>query len=271
MGYRFPMRYSIIKLYVFLFSLPFFRRLNSVIIEAALRVNGYNNYRSNYDSGELFFIKNVLARSNPTLCVDIGANIGGYSHLLLSYTSSNVIAFEPLKSVYSDLRNNLDEFRDRVILENFGIGNKNDLIEIYYSDEKTTHSSFSKLVGSIDYVNNNKTTKAAITTLDDYVEKKEINKIDFIKIDTEGFEPEVFDGMETTILKLQPKFIQMEFNWHHLFRHTNIYYFSQKLPNYSVYQLTLNGMEKRDPKDPLSNIFNFSNFVFIRKDLEISL
>lgn len=265
------MRYSIIKLYVFLFSLPLLNRLNSAILESALRVKGYNNYRGNYDSGELFFIKNILARSNPTLCVDIGANIGGYSHLLLSHTSSNVIAFEPLKSVYSELQNNLGEFKDRVVLENLGIGNKKDITEIYYSDEKTTHASFSKIVGSIDYVNNNKTTKATITTFDDYVEKKQINNIDFIKIDTEGFEPEVFDGMEATIQKLQPRFIQIEFNWHHLFRHTNLYYFSQKLPNYNVYQLTLNGMEKRDPKDPLSNIFNFSNFVFIRKDLEISL
>ena len=95
--------------------------------------------------------------------------------------------------------------------------------------------------------------------------KKKIKEIDLIKIDTEGFEAEVFEGAKKTFTIIKPKFIQMEFNWHQIFRNTSLNFFAEKLPDYDVYQLIPNGWVKRDPKDPLVNIYLFSNFVFVRK------
>ena len=65
--------------------------------------------------------------------------------------------------------------------------------------------------------------------------------------------------------KSQPKFIEIEFNWHQLFRKTTLNYFSEQLPNYDVYQLTFDNWIQRDPKDPLTNIYYFSNFIFVKK------
>ena len=50
-----------------------------------------------------------------------------------------------------------------------------------------------------------------------------VTKIDLIKIDTEGFELEVLKGAEKTIKKLKPTYIQIEYNWHHLFKNINLY------------------------------------------------
>jgi hypothetical protein len=104
-------------------------------------------------------------------------------------------------------------------------------------------------------------TDVEVVTLDSYCAEKSIKIIDFIKIDVEGFEPEVFKGASEVFNKIQPKFIQIEFNWHHLFRNTSLLYFSEKLPNYDCYQLIYDGWIKRDP---LTNIYHFSNFVFVR-------
>ena len=65
--------------------------------------------------------------------------------------------------------------------------------------------------------------------------------------------------------ELKPKFIKMEFNWHQLFRNASLNYFSELLPNYDVYQLVPNGWIRRDSKDPFSNIYLFSNFVFVMR------
>ena len=90
-------------------------------------------------------------------------------------------------------------------------------------------------------------------------------QVDLIKIDTEGFESEVLRGGGETIRRCRPKFVQLEFNWHQLFRNTSLNSFSELLPGYSVFQLLPDAWIERDPIDPLSNIFHFSNFVFVRR------
>ena len=92
-----------------------------------------------------------------------------------------------------------------------------------------------------------------------------IKEIDFIKIDTEGFESEVFEGAKRVLGDIKPNFIQIEFNWHQMFRNKTLNYFAEMLPDYEVYQLIPNGWIKRDPKHPHTNIYEFSNFVFVRK------
>ena len=71
------------------------------------------------------------------------------------------------------------------------------------------------------------------------------------------------------LINKKPKFIQIEFNWHQLFREQTIYKFSKILSNYEVFKILPfgNSLIKVDPKRPESNIFHLSNFVFIRKDI----
>lgn len=246
----------------------FLLKINNRLLELSLSALGYNNYRNENESGELFFIKKYLSNNPISLCFDIGANIGGYSKLLLENTESNVICFEPLPFVYKKLSANLSNFADRVVLINSGVGAKSEILPIYYNENASVHASFSEGIKQVDYVSNTDSVMVNIVSIDDYCRNNNISKIDFIKIDTEGFEKEVFEGAKNTFEKIKPKFIQIEFNWHQLFRLTSLHYFAEKLPSYNVYQLTYNGMRKVDPKFPYSNFYLFSNFVFIRKDCD---
>jgi FkbM family methyltransferase len=253
-------------LYVALFSRSSLSKVNNRVLSMATRARGYNNFRNNRESGESFFIKKVLGKSAPKLCFDIGANIGGYSLEILENTTANVIAFEPLPTAYKELAQRTQSFGNRIVLENMGVGKKNEELTIHYNPSALAHASFAKEANKVSYVKNNEQAIVPVVTLDWYCEQHKITDIDFIKIDTEGFESEVFEGAQRVFSIIRPKFIQIEFNWHHLFRNTSLNYFSEQLIDYDVYQLLRDGWAKRDPRDPFSNIYHFSNFVFVRKE-----
>ncbi len=257
------------KIYVKIFSSNLLlQKINNGLLDLVLSARGYNNHRNFIESGEEFFIKKYLSNKPTSICIDVGANEGNYTNLLLKETNSKVISFEPLPFIFKKMQDNLSHFSDRCTFVNKGVGAKSETKKIYYNEEKSEHASFATEIQNIDYSKNNKSLDTVITSLDDFCKLNNIFEIDLIKIDTEGFEKEVFDGAKETLVKRKPKFIQIEYNWHHLFRNTSLFFFSQKLPNYNVYQLTYNNMKEIDPKQPYANLYMFSNFVFIRKDVD---
>ena len=120
--------------------------------------------------------------------------------------------------------------------------------------------------------NNKKKIKLKIEKLDDVLKKNRklfSKKINLIKIDTEGYELEVLQGSKNAIKKLKPDYIQIEYNWHHLFKNVNLYYFSKVLKEYSAHKIMPynQGLLKIDPQKPENNYFNYSNIVFVRNKL----
>ena len=241
-----------------------FDTVTDALFTQVLSARGYLNASDSAASGEDFFIREVLAPTEPELCIDIGANIGDYSLELLMSTNSRVVAFEPLLDPFDLLSRRTSAFRERIDCENLGIGATNTNGIIHFNPERTYHASFSEEVKEVFYVTNEMQQNVPIVTLDSYCEDKGINSIDFVKIDVEGFEKEVFSGADLVFSRIKPKFIQMEFNLHQLFRDTSLKYFADQLPDYAVYQLLPGRWIKRDPCDPLSNIYHFSNFVFVK-------
>lgn len=241
-------------------------QVTEFLLSHALSARGYNNFRNNEESGESFFITEVLAKWRPKLCIDVGANVGNYSLEILKATESHVIAFEPLPLAFHSLVQSTQNFLDRIKLENLGIGESNEELAIHFNPDTSEHASFSVEVDKVSYLNNFKEVTVPVVTLDSYFEQNSIREVDLIKIDVEGFETEVFRGAIQVFSEVRPKFVQIEFNWHQLFRNVSLNYFAEKLVGYDVYQLIPNGWAKRDPKDPYTNIYAFSNFVFVRSD-----
>ncbi|QFT67765.1 hypothetical protein FIU93_13340 [Labrenzia sp. THAF35] len=238
---------------------PDLAELNDYLLNAALSARGYNNL----ESGETFFVKEILAATAPRLCFDIGANVGRYSLDLLNYTSADVIAFEPLISTHGELVRNTQAYGDRIVCENVGVGNFDGEGLLHFDATNPVLASFSQEVKKVSYVTNGQTVKARVTSLDTYCRVAGITAVDLIKIDTEGFETEVFEGAARVFSEIRPRFIQMEFNWHQMFRSRTLNDFAEMLPEYDVYQLLPNGWTRREPRDPLTNFYQFSNFVFV--------
>lgn len=260
-------RSTLADIYLAIFSLGAFERANNIILECAIRARGYNNYKNGKVSGEEFFIGKVLSGLNPGVCIDVGANVGHYSRILLETTNAKVFSFEPLAKPFLELRKLGETFGDRFLAVNKGVGSKNEVLTIHFSEDASEHASFSEEIKHIPYIRNELAQEIEVVTLDAFfLNRSDIGAIDFLKIDTEGFEVDVLRGAAALIEKFKPTMIQIEFNWHQLFKSQSLYSISTFLPDYKTFQLLPNRLAKRDPKDPFANIYHFANFLFVRKD-----
>ena len=262
-----------LNLLEFFFARKILYKINLNFLKLFIRFLGYNNHKNINASGEIYFLKMVCSEK-PMLCIDIGANVGNYSKYLLENSLTKIIAFEPMPQSFKELKNLKKKYKERLNIFNIGVGDKQTSKTLYYDKNNLQWANFNNEVNSIDYLrNNNKKIKCKINTLDNLLKKKiklKIKKIDLIKIDTEGFEFEVLKGAQKTIKKLKPKYIQLEYNWHHLFKNINLFYFSKNLKNYDTYKILpfSKKLMKIDSSKPEHNYFNYSNIVFVRKKIK---
>lgn len=131
---------------------------------------------------------------------DIGANIGDtalhIAHMLKN--SGAVYAFEPSPKVFQRLEVNagLNPFTN-LKLYNMAMGDNEGQLSFVSTREEHTGGAFVSKVLKTD-------TQVKVITLDKFVEQNNIERIDLIKVDTEGFEMFIVKGAENTLRKLKP-------------------------------------------------------------------
>ena len=258
--------------YVFIFGRKKMQFFNDIVLSLALNAKGYKNYGSFKKTGEKNFINKI--NNDLFLCIDIGANVGKYTKLLLTETKSKIISFEPLPLAFKDLQKIEQDNPERLKVYNYAIGEKDETLELNYSNEKSEKASFLENLNELSFYDfkNNQKIKTKVYCLDTFFSNNPnllSENIDLVKIDTEGFEFEVLKGAKKMLEQNPPKYIQIEFNWHQLFKAQTIYNFSKFLHQYDLYQILPHGNDliKINPSRPESNIFHLTNFVYIRKDI----
>lgn len=137
--------------------------------------------------------------------VDIGANIGFYTELFSQMTgpSGQVWAFEPDKKNYHHLQKLT---QNNIIVENKAVGNLNQLIRLYISDDMNVdHRTYDDGSGREFY-------EVESIRLDDYLNDQD--QIDVIKIDIQGYDYCAMMGMQKTIKNSANLLLITEF-WPH--------------------------------------------------------
>jgi FkbM family methyltransferase len=132
----------------------------------------------------------AIALDSPECVVDVGANIGAFSlYQALNKGAGRVIAFEPSPAVFSRLAKNVAlNNASNVRLVNAAVG------------DAPGHLSFAEGAMSINCkVAPNGPIKVRCVTLDE--ELADIPRVDFLKIDTEGYETQVLRGGAATLGK----------------------------------------------------------------------
>lgn len=140
-------------------------------------------------------IQKFLDDKKEMTFIDVGANIGRYSVPLGK--KFKVISFEPVKSTFNQLKINSKINGSKPILHNFGIGDSEKEIEIFFDPCEHAEASVAFEAGK-------EKEKIKIIPLDKIL-KKEENPV--LKIDVEGFEYEVLKGSEKFIRKNHPDII----------------------------------------------------------------
>lgn len=161
-----------------------FKIYNSSIIENEIFWNGFGK-KWEKESLNLW----VKLSKISSIIFDIGANNGIYALTSAAINSNcQVYAFEPIDLYVCELNKNImiNEFQLRIFPHKLAVGDKNGICTID------------------DYSNDNKKIDVPCITVDNFVKKYKIDKVDLVKIDVENYEPYVFIGMKETIKNFRP-------------------------------------------------------------------
>lgn len=166
------------------------------------------------------YLNNMGAAFEPHMCrlfrsllgpehvaVDVGANIG-CTALLFAQLAKEVHAFEPSPSTFRYLERNVQNSRlQNVVLHNLGLGRTQEELTLTFSPanrsggfvSNTTQASKGHVVEEI-----------LIRPGDSLFEDR---RVDFVKIDVEGFEGQVIEGLKNTIRRDRPIFVSELNHW----------------------------------------------------------
>lgn len=189
--------------------------------------------------------------------IDVGANTGLFSAQVLSKRNATAYLFEPVPEYMEYCRQRF-EGRSNVKVENIALSNEQGTLKLYLGDENL---GWNTVVAEKTDSRMTPTLVPAIT-FDSYAEKNHISKIDLIKIDVEGAEYLVLEGMKKTLSKLSKKpVILCEVGWG-----------KGSHPNWdrevAIFEwLFANGYERFD-----YNVYKTTDVVFIpKKNLQIEV
>lgn len=153
------------------------------------------------------FFQFALRRYAPQTMVDVGANIGVTS-LIAALSTERVIAFEPLADPFDCLcatirANNLTNVEPIRAAVGASAGEVS-----FFSSSRSTAANH---IVTADTLSHGVDVTTPMLSLDDFTDQRELSRVDFLKIDVEGFEIDVLTGAAKTIEKYQPTAL-VEFN-----------------------------------------------------------
>ena len=143
--------------------------------------------------------------------LDIGANIGYYTVIFSNLVgdTGSVYAFEPTKNYSQFLDKNLAINKVKNVKTfNFGFSDEVEIVKIYINNSSATIHPTTESTNKVESIN--------LTTIDNFVTKEKLKKIDFIKIDVDGHEPAILKGGLKTIKRFRPKILLEVSHLHYL-------------------------------------------------------
>ena len=213
----------------------------------------------------------IVPNKDNYVIFDIGANIGLYSlYINENYKNVNIHCFEPITDLFNKLKHNLEynkKNNNNIFINNVGLGDTPMTTTInFYPDadglstinndmkdkkQKIIESSCKNSIfgGLCDKfyenilntgLNNVKVQEINIIKLSEYITKNNITNIDLIKIDVEGFELNVLNGINDDHFKIINNFIIEIENYNN----TNLINIEKKLVdnNFKINNLSPDGL-----------------------------
>lgn len=159
-------------------------------------------------------LKYLIKGARPII-FDVGANVGStLSEFKDWWPGSTIHCFEPQEECWESLKQQGSQYADsETVINKYAVGNVSNDKAIFYSHDITSgQSGFNKInIQSLDSVHLNKLSdsdavqkykqtlnherEVKIIRLDDYLNLSRIGHVDLLKIDTQGYEPEVLEGL----------------------------------------------------------------------------
>lgn len=233
---------------------------------------GIMKYDNNESDGEMFFIRNILTKlitnKKPTL-FDVGSNIGLYSlSLKKCFPNSSIHSFEPNINTYKRMAPEVQTTDIRFYNIGLGSTSGSGLIYDYGDGTGTQHASvYKEVITDLHHLTNVDEIIFSSDTLDNFCEKNNISKIDFLKIDTEGSEFDVLTGAKKMLADNKIDIIQFEFNEMNVISRIFLKDYYDLLDNYNIYRIDSKRIIPLPVYNTENEIFKYQNFIAINKSI----
>jgi autotransporter strand-loop-strand O-heptosyltransferase len=167
------------------------------------------------------------------IVVDIGANVGLFSRYAASKGAKKIYAFEPNPDNFGYLQSNKSDICESFIM---AVTDREGTVDLFIDSYCGGHSIYED--NNINDSRTGKSISVFCSSIDKLIENGQLDRIDFLKVDTEGAEYEIFNGIsDENLLKIDR--IAIEFHNSTLKNKCSLNEFLKRFtPNFFFYVLT---------------------------------
>jgi len=136
------------------------------------------------------------------IVLDCGANVGVYTRDAIEAGAKVVVAIEPAPENIECLRRNFpaEVASGRVIIYPKGVWDKDDFLTLNVDPNNSAADSF-----LIQREGSHGVQKVPLTTIDKLVTELKLERVDLVKMDIEGAEPNALEGARETLSRFKPR------------------------------------------------------------------
>lgn len=255
--------------YARLFARRALFRFHKGLFHVSARGLGLSNLADMSLSGELWILRHLARRGGPTMIFDVGANEGDFLRCARSSSSDAVIhAFEPHPQTFARLARSTEGL-DRIHLNASALSDGEGRAELFDVEGEDGTALASLHRGAVAVAGRRvRPVTVEMCTLDSYAARHGVDRIDLLKIDTEGHELAVLRGARNLIAENRILRVQFEFNEMNVASRSFIADFRRELPAYRFYRLLVDGPVSLDPYAPFySELFAYQNILAVHPDV----
>ena len=201
------------------------RKITQIIKKTGYELVGIKSIvkHNNFDAIIKFLIKELYKIKSPII-FDVGANVGQSIERFSSVFKSEefkIYSFEPTPKLFQILKNKYDlkkniylfqlALDDKIIKSKFFSYEYHKINSLIPTDENSKfHKSRQIVLKNRDFSNFTTEIEVQTSTIDNIADEQNIDKIDVLKIDTEGNEDRVLEGAKKLLNSNKINLIELE-------------------------------------------------------------
>lgn len=264
------------KIWIDVFARQRFHKFNQRLLRRGLLGLGVNDFGPRQEQGERLLLEKLARQLPPAAVVfDVGAHTGLYADFLARQRPDLIIhAFEPNPDTYARLE---PVAAGKFTIHPFALGDRNG--EALLHDLDTGGSECASLIGGeglrvFHGDKSQRTIVVPVKKLDDVMTTLGVARVDYLKIDAEGYDLMVLKGAADGLAHDRFGIVQFEFGPAQIFSRTFLRDFYDLLPRHRFYRIVRDGLVPLGDYNPIvCELFGLQNIVAIpeKKTFTVSL
>ncbi len=214
------------------------------------------------DNGELFFVSQHIR--DCQVVFDIGANEGDWTnHVLRINPNLQVHCFEPSPSIFLKLKERVHSANVQFVP--FGLSGKDEELEFFQEG----YSLYERIGDHHVDQSHSVIETVSLTTISGYMERNEIDCVDFVKMDIEGHELQALKGGLNEFKLGRIKRLYFEYNT--TFIDAGVFlkdiFMLFKNLDYRIYKLMPDHLQRVEAYDNRLENFQFKHFGLVHRSI----